>query len=58
MDASNTSALDYYLLPRLDMTLPKLRLAQANGVSLDCYRFDSLEYLFQLASRTDVLEVA
>lgn len=58
MDASNTNALDYYLLPRLDMTLPKLRLAQANGVTLDCYRFDSLDYLFQLTSRTDLLEVA
>jgi hypothetical protein len=58
MDESNTSVLDYYLLPRLDMTLPKLRLAEANGVSLDCYRFDSLSYLFQLAARTDLLEVA
>jgi len=58
MDASNRNALDYYLLPRLDMTVPKLRLAQANGVSLDCYRFDSLDYLFQLASRTDLLRAA
>jgi DNA invertase Pin-like site-specific DNA recombinase len=58
MDVSNTTAMDYYLLPRLDMTLPKLRLAQANGVSLDCYRFDDLEYLFQMASRTDLLDAA
>lgn len=58
MDESNQNILDYYLLPKLDMTIPKLRLAEANAISLDCYRFDSLQYLFQLAARTDLLEVA
>ncbi|MEO5952052.1 MAG: recombinase family protein, partial [Chloroflexia bacterium] len=58
MDSSNAQILDYFLLPRLDMTFPKLRLAEANGVSLDCYRFDDLQYLFQLGARTQILEVA
>ena len=46
MDRLNREALDYYLLPRLDMSAPQIRLAEHNGVSLDSYRFDSLEPLF------------
>jgi DNA invertase Pin-like site-specific DNA recombinase len=58
MDAANQSALDYYLLPRIDMTAPRLRLAEDNGISLDAYRFESLEALFGLAERAELLEVA
>lgn len=58
MDALNMRPLDYYLLPRLDMLLPRLRLAQANGVSLDCYRFDTLDPLYELTARIHLLEVA
>ena len=50
--------LDYYLLPRIDMTAPRVRLAEDNGVSLDSYRFDALEAFFGLAGRTELLEVA
>lgn len=57
MDRSNKSPLDYYLLPRIDMTGPRLRLAEHNGVSLDSYRFNSLEALFELAARVMLLEV-
>ena len=28
MDQSNQKALDYYLLPRIGMTVPRLRLAE------------------------------
>jgi hypothetical protein len=38
------------------MTGEKLRLAEQNGVSLDSYRFDSLEPLFELAARAKLLE--
>lgn len=58
MDQSNRQALDYYLLPRIDMTAPRLRLAEDNGVSLDAYRFDNLKSLFGLAARVEILEVA
>jgi DNA invertase Pin-like site-specific DNA recombinase len=58
MNRSNTQILDYYLLPRLDMTVPRLRLAEANGVFLDCYRFESLDYLFELGARIHLQEVA
>lgn len=58
MDSDNLQPLDYYLLPRHDMSLPRLRLAENNEISLDCYRFDSLEPLFALAARANLLEVA
>jgi DNA invertase Pin-like site-specific DNA recombinase len=58
MDQSNQHAFDYYLLPRIDMTMPRLRLAQDNGISLDAYRFETLEALFDLAARAELLEVA
>jgi len=51
MAPGNQEALDYYLLPRL-------RLREHNGITLDAYRFDDLEALFDLAARTQILEVA
>jgi DNA invertase Pin-like site-specific DNA recombinase len=58
MDRQNREPLDYYLLPRLDMSGPSLQLAENNGVSLDSYRFDTLEPLFGLAARVSLLEAA
>jgi DNA invertase Pin-like site-specific DNA recombinase len=58
MDKENRTALDYYLLPRIDMTRPRLRLAESNGVSIDSYRFEQLDALFELAARADLMEVA
>lgn len=58
MDAENQVPLDYYLLPRLDMTLPRLKLAEHNGLSLDAYRFETLDPLFGMAARVSLLEVA
>lgn len=58
MDRGNVSPLDYYLLPRLDMTEPKLRLAENNGLSLDGYRFETLDFLFSLAARAQFEEAA
>jgi DNA invertase Pin-like site-specific DNA recombinase len=58
MDGLNMQPLDYYLLPRRDMTLPQLRLAHDNGVSLDSYRFDTLDALYELTARVHLLEVA
>lgn len=58
MDRTNKTARDYYLLPRLDMSLPKLRLAEYNGISLDAYRYDTLDALYGMAARVKILEVA
>jgi len=58
MDGPNQHALDYYLLPRIDVTAPKLRLAKDNGISLDAYRFETLDAFFELAARVTLKEVA
>ena len=58
MDRPNREPLDYYLLPRIDMTLPRLRLAEHNGVFLDAYRFETLDPLYEMAARVSLLEVA
>lgn len=58
MDPQNERALDYYLLPRLDMTRSRLALAEDNGLSLDAYRFQSLEQLFEMATHVRLPEVA
>jgi hypothetical protein len=58
MNPANVEPLDYYLLPAIDMTFPRLRLAQYNGMSLDSYRFDTLDALYALTRRVHLLEVA
>lgn len=59
MDTSNEEPLDYYLLPSIGTPLgKKLRLAEDNGVSLDTYRFNTLDFLFGMAARAKVPETA
>lgn len=58
MDAVNREALDYYLLPSLDVEDSRIRLSENNGFALDTYRFDDLEPFFQLAERAAIPEVA
>lgn len=58
MDGQNKEALDYYLLPALDVENPKIRLAENNGLALDAYRFDDLEPFFHLAERVQIRGIA
>jgi DNA invertase Pin-like site-specific DNA recombinase len=59
MDRGNATTLDYYLLPRIDLgQLANLRMAEANGVLLDTYRFDNLEALFYLSRRHELRTAA
>lgn len=51
LDTGNEAALDYYLLPRLDFGTSNLSLAELNATELDCYRFDTLDYLYGIAER-------
>jgi DNA invertase Pin-like site-specific DNA recombinase len=54
MDSQNKDILDYYLLPSIDMSADKLRLAEENGVYLDAYRFDELDAFFGLSARNEL----
>jgi DNA invertase Pin-like site-specific DNA recombinase len=58
MDADNREPLDYYLLPSMVFKVGRIRLAGENALSLDMYRFSTLEFLFGMAKRAHVTEAA
>lgn len=58
MDEMNEAPRDYYLLPSIDMTPDRLRLAEQNGLSLDAYRFQSLDFFYALAGRARFAEAS
>lgn len=58
MNQMNSAVLDYYLLPRFEMEADQLALAEHNGLGLDTYRFDALDMLFELAARSQLMEVS
>ena len=58
MDDQNEIIRDYYLLPSIDMTFEKLRLAEFNGAFLDVYRYDDLDFFYELTQRMSIEEIA
>jgi hypothetical protein len=58
MDTNNRAPFDYYLFPRLDILASRLRLAEDNGLNLDAYRFDSLDYLYEIAAPVSLARAA
>jgi len=57
MDAPNVAPLDYYVLPSIDVSEARLRIKEDNGMFMDGYRYDSLDYVFGMA-QTIRVEVA
>jgi DNA invertase Pin-like site-specific DNA recombinase len=58
MAPGNQQALDYYLLPAIDIERPDIRLRENNGLALDAYRFEDLELFFMLTERVAIWEAA
>lgn len=58
MAANNVDALDYYLLPRIDLVRGKLKLAEENGLGIDGYRFDDLAEFYTFVSPVHLREAA
>ena len=58
LDHANQAAQDYYLLPRLDFGQPRISLADQNTLKFDCYRFETLEYLYGIAARSKLRRAA
>ena len=52
MDRDNRVVQDYYILPRIDLPGPQVRLGEHNGLALDSFRFDSLDQFYEMAART------
>jgi hypothetical protein len=58
LDQDIREPLDYYLFPRLDLAASRLRLAEENGLGIDAYRFDELDYLYEIATPVLVARAA
>lgn len=58
MDSASRAPLDYYLFPGIDIASDRVRLAEENGLSLDAYRFESLDYLYEIAAPVSIAEAA
>ncbi|WP_320109687.1 recombinase family protein [Rhodopseudomonas sp. P2A-2r] len=56
MNPANEAPHDYYLFPSIDLNTQQLRLQEDNALALDAYRFESLDFFYFLASRTNFLE--
>jgi len=57
MDATNEGIRDYYLLPSIDINGDNLRTAEHNGVYLDTYRFENLDYFLNLTKRVKIQDL-
>jgi DNA invertase Pin-like site-specific DNA recombinase len=58
MAPGNTTILDYYLFPSIDVLTDHCRLAPENGIVLDVYRVTDLASLVNLSRQTLLPEVA
>ncbi len=58
MVETNDAPRDFYLLPSIDMTDARLKMAEQNGLWLDAYRTETLDDFYALAGRAKVTEVA
>jgi DNA invertase Pin-like site-specific DNA recombinase len=54
MDSENKEIQDYYLFPNMDTTNTGLKLAVQNGIDVDAFRFDNLDYFFTLVKRVPI----
>jgi DNA invertase Pin-like site-specific DNA recombinase len=58
MDPLNQAPLDYFLFPSLDVGAGRLRIAENNGVEVEAYRFDTLDFFLGVAVQVSVEEAA
>ena len=55
LNDTNQAELDYYVMPALDLAGPALSIFSRRESSLDCFRFDSLDFLYGMAERMPVV---
>lgn len=56
MNHDNHSIRDYLIVPTTEITDDIVRTAEANGIAIDAYLFDTLDPLFGLAARAKLRE--
>jgi DNA invertase Pin-like site-specific DNA recombinase len=58
MNPANEQPADYYLLPIMDLGSSRFLLCEENGVHLETYQFDTLDYFTELSLRKHIEAVA
>lgn len=58
MDHANRQAFDFYVLPWLDFSALQLPIAERNSLSMDFYRFGTLDDFYALCARAPLAEAA
>lgn len=58
MNATNEAPLDYFLFPALDASPGRLRIDEENGIFIDAFRFDTLDYFYGIAEQVRIEEAA
>lgn len=58
LNESNTTPLDYYLLPQLVFRLNRVRVTDKNEANYESFRFETLDLLYSFAKRTSIRELA
>jgi DNA invertase Pin-like site-specific DNA recombinase len=58
LNHSNDGAYDYYLLPGMDFSQPRISLGEQNAVELESYRFETLDYLYGMSAQIKLKRAA
>ncbi len=54
---NNEDILDYYIFPKIETLTAQLRLGGENGIRLDSFRFDNLDFFLSMARRARIEEI-
>lgn len=54
MDIDNKKPLDYYILPKIDISFSNIVMSEKNSLLLEMYRYDSLDIFFNAVERIDM----
>jgi hypothetical protein len=55
LNETNQEEIDYYLLPKLDLPKQSMNILSHRESILDCFRFDTLSFLYGMAQRASVV---
>ena len=55
LNDANEAELDYYVMPTFELSVPALNIFSRRESSLDCFRFDSLDFFYGMAARIPVV---
>jgi DNA invertase Pin-like site-specific DNA recombinase len=57
LGADNETILDYFVLPLAELLGKTIRILEHNQLALDIYRFDNLDFFFELCKKTTIGDI-